>query len=76
MDVRINDVQGVLKKYGQEHLLNHYETLDEEHKKELIDQIEKIDFELVKRLYEDTKKETKNCQDKITPIEYLDKYKI
>ena len=76
MDIRINEVKGVLKKYGQEHLLNHYETLDEEHQKELLDQIEKIDFDLVKRLYEDTKKESKYGQDKITPIEYLDKYKL
>ncbi len=76
MDTRINDIQGVLKKYGQEHLLNHYATLDEEHKKELLDQIENIDFELIKRLYEDTKKEIKSGQDDITPIEYLDKYKL
>ena len=73
---KIGEIKSNLKKYGQEHLLNHYETLDESHKKELIDQIEKIDFELVNSLYNNTKKQDKKENDKITPIEYLDKYKL
>lgn len=76
MDVKKEEIQSILKKYGQEHLLNHYETLDETHKKELLHQIEKIDFELINNLYQNTKKQEKKEKDEITPIEYLDKYKL
>ena len=76
MDKRAEEVEYILKKYKQEHLLNHYESLDEEHKKQLLDQIENIDFELINNLYDNTKKEIKNDEDKITPMEYLDKYKL
>ena len=76
MDSKLDEIKAVLKKYGQEHLLNHYETLDETHKKKLLEEIENIDFELAKNLYESTKKEIKNSKDEITPIDYLDKYKL
>ena len=76
MDDNLGEVKAILKKYGQEHLLNHYDKLDEAHKKKLIEQIDAIDFELVKSLYENTKKEVKNSKDEITPIDYLDKFKL
>lgn len=76
MDRKVEELQSILKKYGQEHLLDHYERLDDMHKKELIKQIESIDFELLNNLYYHTKKEKKQGEDKITPIEYLDKYKL
>ncbi len=76
MDEKVEELQNVLKKYGQEHLLNHYQTLDEIHKKELLNQIESINFELINSLYDHTKKKEKNANDEITPIEYLDKYKL
>ena len=76
MDDNLGEEKAILKKYGQEHLLNHYDKLDESHKKQLIEQIRAIDFELVKSLYESTKKEVKNNKDEITPIDYLDKFKL
>lgn len=76
MSTGIEDVKSTLKKYNQEHLLNHYETLDETSKKQLLHQIESIDFELIQQLYQRTKKEEKQEQDEITPMEYLDKYKL
>ncbi len=76
MDAKKEELQNILKKYGQEHLLNHYESLDEAHKKELLKQIEQIDFELINSLYQKTKKTEKKENDKITPIEYLDKSKL
>ncbi|MCI8470602.1 MAG: UDPGP type 1 family protein [Clostridia bacterium] len=76
MDRKIEELQSVLKKYGQEHLLNHYENLDDKHQRDLIHQIELVDFELVNSLYAHTKKEEKRENDEITPIEYLDKYKL
>lgn len=76
MDRKIEELQTILKKYGQEHLLKHYENLDEKNKKELCNQIENIDFELINSLYKKTKKEEKRENDKITPIEFMDKYKL
>ena len=34
MEDKLEEIKIILKKYGQEHLLNHYETLDETYKKE------------------------------------------
>ena len=31
------EIQTILKKYNQEHLIEHYETLDENNKKKLLD---------------------------------------
>ena len=76
MDDKLEEVKAILKKYGQEHLLNHYDKLDSTHKKKLLEQIEEINFELVNSLYENTKKEIKNNKDEITPIDYLDKFKL
>ena len=76
MDTRKEELKSILKKYGQEHLLNNYENLDEMHQKKLLDQIEKINFELVKSLYLSTKEENKTGKDKIEPIEYMDKFKL
>ena len=76
MDDKVEEAKDILKKYGQEHLLNQYENLDDVHKKILLEQIEAIDFELMQSLYQSTKKEKKHGEDKITPMEYLDKYKL
>ncbi len=76
MDTELEEVKDILKKYGQEHLLNHYEDLDEKKKQILLEQIKDIDFELVNKLYDSTKEQKINTNDKITPIDYLDKYKL
>ena len=76
MDNKLEEVKAILKKYGQEHLLNHYGKLDDSHKKKLLEQIDEIDFELANSLYESTKKDIKNSKDEITPIDYLDKFKL
>ena len=56
MDENFDEIKRTLKKYGQEHLLNGYDNLDEKKKRELLKQISNIDFELIKSLYENTKK--------------------
>ena len=76
MDTELEEVKDILKKYGQEHLLNHYDDLDDKKKEILLKQINHIDFELVNKLYESTKEQKINTNDKITPINYLDKYKL
>ena len=76
MEKELGEIKAILKKYGQEHLLNNFENLDEAHKKELLKEIKGINFELVTSLYDSTKKEKKNTKDEITPIDYLDKFKL
>ena len=76
MEKELGEIKANLKKYGQEHILNHFEELDETHQKELLKEIKGIDFELVTSLYNNTKKEKKNTKDEITPINYLDKFKL
>lgn len=62
-----------LKQYGQEHILNNYEELSEGEKDELLDQILSIDFDQITELYESTKKQISFANDKIKPIDYVDK---
>ena len=63
----------ILKKYNQEHLLNNYENLSEDKKERLLDQILTIDFNQIADLYEQTKKQVSFANDKIEPIDYVDK---
>lgn len=62
-----------LTKFGQEHLLLKYNEMTDSEKKQLIDQISDIDFELISKLYENTKKDVEYSDDKIEPISYVDK---
>lgn len=62
-----------LKKYGQEHILKNYEKLTEEEKEKLLDQILTIDLNQISELYESTKKTISFANDKIEPIDYVDK---
>ena len=59
--MNLGEIRALLKKYNQEQLL---------------EQIQNIDFELVNSLYLTTKQEQKQSSDEITPIEYMDKYKL
>lgn len=76
MEENMETVIKKLKKYSQEHLLNGYEKLSENKQKELLQQIETTDFELINSLYNNTKKEEEIKDSSITPIEYLDKEKL
>ena len=76
MDNTVEEAKAILKKYNQEHLLNGYENLDERKQKQLLDQIMNINFELIKSLYDNTKSEKLSNDDKIEPMDYLDKNKL
>ncbi len=76
MDTELEEIKDMLKKYGQEHLLNHYNDLEEKKKEILLKQIKMIDFDLANKLYDTTKGQKVNTSDEITPIDYLDKYKL
>ena len=76
MENKLEEAKVILKKFNQEHLLNGYEKLDDKKKQELLDQILNIDFELIKSLYDNTKKGIQDNQDVIEPMDYLDKNKL
>lgn len=76
MEHNIEEIKRKLKKYGQEHLLNFYDKLDEKKQDELLEQIERIDFDLINSLYNKTKDGVKQDDADIEPIDFIDKYKL
>lgn len=76
MEYDIEEVKHKLKKYGQEHLLNFYDKLDEKKQEKLLAQIEGIDFELINSLYNKTKDTNKKEEANVEPIDFIDKYKL
>ena len=76
MDKKLEEIKYKLKKYGQEHLLNFYDTLEENKQKRILEQIEGIDFELINSLYNKTKNPVSFDNVDITPISFIDKYKL
>ena len=76
IEERKESIMKTLKKYSQEHLLNGFDKLEESKQKELLDQIETTDFELINSLYNHTREDVKIPESQIAPIEYLDKDKL
>ena len=76
MDEKLEKIKKTLKKYGQEHLLQKYDQMDEKTREELLEQIENIDFDLMKDLYEKATKPVDLEQVTIEPIEHVDKSKL
>lgn len=76
MEEKLIKVKELLKKYNQEHLLTFFDDLNPENKELLLNQILDIDFELMLKLYENTKKPAQIDTDSIEPIPYLDKSKL
>ena len=76
MEENMQLIRKTLKKYSQEHLLNGYDKLPETKQKQLLEQIEHTDFELINSLYNKTKEKAEISESEITPIEYWDKSKI
>lgn len=66
----------LLNEYGQNHIANLLNKIDEAKKQELINQINQIDFHQITELYENTKKKIEFKQSKIEPVPYLDKAKL
>ena len=73
---KMQDVIELLTEYNQLHIVNWLNKLDENKKRELIEQINYIDLHQIAELYDNAKKEIKFKENKIEPIEYLDKQKM
>lgn len=70
------DLENLLKQYNQEHIIKLLNKIDDRKRRELIEQINTIDFHQIMELYENTKKEIIIKENKIESIRYLDKEKI
>ena len=65
----------LLKTYNQEHIIKLLEKMTEEERKNLIEQINNIDFHQVIELYDNAQKPVEIKENKIEAIKYLDKSK-
>lgn len=65
-----------LQKNNQVQILANYDKLDDNTKKELREQIQRIDFEKFNKLYNSTKTEVSFENDVIEPIPYIDESKL
>lgn len=74
--MNFEEFKNILQKYNQEHVLLAYERLNEEKRKELISQVERIDFELLQSLYELSQTPPKFENALIEPIKYFDTLKL
>lgn len=76
MEENMQLIRKTLKKYSQEHLLNGYENLPEVKQKQLLNQIENTDFELINSLYNKTKEIVEISESQLSPIEYWDRKRL
>lgn len=72
----LEEVKQILKDNNQEHLLFGYESMTEVNREKLLYQISKINFKLIKELYEKAKNTVSFEKEKIEPINYINKDKL
>ena len=68
-DIEYEEAIKKLTKYGQEHLLNRYESLDDDKKEKIIHQIKHIDFDQTVDLFNISTKSVKRPEGEIKNIE-------
>ena len=74
--MNIDDLENKAKSSNQMQIVAAYNRADDETKKELLNQVERIDFSQVADLYETTKHEVNFNNDVIDAIPYIDKDKL
>lgn len=76
MEEKLLMAKEILAKYGQEHLLQCYESISQEQKNQLLTDILTLNFSQVKSLYESTKQKPNFENEKIEPIEHTVKSEL
>ena len=76
MEPNYKKAKSILEEYSQEHLIAQYGKLDDIKKQKILNQIFNIDFEKINKLYEQTKITSNTSNDKIEPIDYINKENI
>lgn len=74
--MNFEEMKEKLEKYGQEHVIQAYNRADEKTKEILLNQVERIDFEQLRELFEMTQKDIKFEDFKIEPLPYVDSNKL
>lgn len=74
--MNFEEAKVLLEKYNQMHVLKSYERMNEENKKQLLEQISKIDFEKMTKLFDNSTKTPEISNSIIEPIEYKDSAKL
>ncbi len=73
---KTQQVLELLKQYKQDHIINFMNTLNDEEKELLENQILSIDFNQLTELYDSTKRKCEIKESKIEAIQYFDKQKL
>ena len=77
MDEKLKQVEQILKKYGQEQLLDGYNRLPgEKEKQDFLNSILTVDFNQIEKLYASCKESKDFSNSKIEPIDFVDKSKL
>ena len=76
MNEKYEKAKELVKRYNQGHLLKFYDQMSKEEQEELLNQILSIDFDLMKKLYEDATKPLDLKDVVVEPIDYVDKSKL
>ena len=76
MDDKFTRVKKLLEKYNQEHLLKFYDVLSQDEKETLLNQLSSIDFELITKLYNDSKVNTSIDYSEISPLPHIEKNRL
>ena len=71
-----NNIQEILKKYNQEHLLMFYNELNDFEKQSLLNQLNSINYEKVNNLYNNLKNFTIPLDEVIEPLDYFIKSEL
>lgn len=66
----------ILEKNNQENILSFLDKLEDDKKDKLVNQILNLDFEVLNKLYDETKTEPEILEKKIEHMEYVDEYKL
>ena len=73
MNTELKKAKDILIKYGQEHLIQFYDELNDLEKDYLINQILSIDFDEILNLYDKSKFDVLDSTEEISPLDYVDK---
>lgn len=71
-----NNIEAILKKYNQQHILKFYHSLKESEKIKFINQIRNTNFEKMNLLYKNSMIDENISLNEISPIKYVDKEEL
>lgn len=74
--MNFEEMKDVLERHNQNHVVLAYERANSENKKKILEQVSKIDFENMKKLYNTAKNPVEVKEAEITPMQYKDVTKL